>query len=252
VGDLEFVTSFAGRTLAGARVRPYGVEVADLAVDFDAPRALVTTRVLAACLHCEESAVWQLAVQTRLLLLLGISELSLADPVEAHVPCGCGEVAMIELTASELARFAAERHRDQLVARAGDAAVTLRLPTGVDQLRWAQLDPRGDIVRGVLADLVVAGDLTDELVVAADALLGEVDPLVDFELESICPHCRTPLAQPVDLERIALARLRHARRTLLEQVHAIAAAYHWTEPTIAALPPWRRAEYAALASARPR
>jgi hypothetical protein len=243
--DLAFVTSFARSAIHGARVRPFGLDVSDLDVDFDAPRAHVATRVIAACTRCDDAAALALTIQVRTLLLLGISELSLAEPVEAHLKCTCGETAVVELGMAELAAFAADRRRDELVARAGGRAVTLRLPTGRDQLRWAQLGEH-DIARSVLADLVIDGELTDELVVAADALLSEVDPLIELELESTCPACGTAVSRPVDLERIALTRLRNARRILLEQVHALASAYHWTETTIAALPAWRRAEYAAL------
>lgn len=244
---IDFLTSFARRSVGGARVRPYGLDVADLAIDFDAPRPIVATRVLAACLRCDEEAVWALAVQTRILLLLGISELSLADPIEAHLPCTCGATAIVELATDELARFADERHRDDLTV----GGITLRLPTGRDQLRWAQLAGSDDVARTVTSEL--AGErLSDALVAAVDALLSEVDPLIELELESACPSCDKPLARQIDLERIALTRLRNARRVLLQHVHAIASTYHWTETTIAELPAWRRAEYAALAEARPR
>jgi hypothetical protein len=251
---IDFLTSFARRSVAGARVRPFGLHVADLAIDFDGSRPTVATRVLAACLHSDEDAVWALAVQTRILLLLGIAEISLADPTEVHVPCGCGTPAVIELSTAELAQFADERRREDLVVDAADATVTLRLPTGRDQLRWTQLAGSDDVARSVLSELVVGGErsLSDAMVAAADGLLTQVDPLIELEVETTCPHCSTPLARQVDLERIALTRLRNARRVLLDQVHAIASTYHWTEATIAELPAWRRAEYAALAEARQR
>lgn len=244
---IDFLTSFARRSVGGARVRPYGLDVADLAIDFDAPRPIVATRVLAACLRCDEEAVWALAVQTRILLLLGISELSLADPIEAHLTCTCGATAIVELATDELARFADERRRDDLTV----GGITLRLPTGRDQLRWAQLAGSDDVARTVMSEL--AGErLSDALVAAADALLTEVDPLIELEVESACPNCTKPLTRQIDLERIALTRLRNARRVLLQHVHAIASTYHWAESTIAELPAWRRAEYAALAESRPR
>lgn len=248
--SLELLTSLASRNVSDARVRPYGIAVADLEIDFDAPRPIVVTRVLAACLHGTEDELWKLPVQTRILMLLAISELSVIAPVEVHLACACGETAVVELAAAELAEFAEARRREALVVEADDQRVRVRLPTGRDQLRWAQLAAREPSARDVLATLVVEGELTDELVVAVDRLLCEVDPLVELEVSSTCPGCHAALARPVDLERIALTRLRHARGGLLAQVHALAATYHWTEATIAALPAWRRAEYAALVEAR--
>lgn len=247
---LELLTSLASRSVAGARVRPYGIEVADLEIDFDAPRPLVVTRLLASCLNGRDDELWSLPVQTRILLLLGISELSVVAPVEVHLACGCGATAVVELSASELAEFAASRRRDALVAELGGERVRVRLPTGRDQLHWAQLATRDPSAREVLATLVVEGELTDELVVAVDRVLGDADPLVELEVSSTCPACDVPLARPVDLERIALTRLRHARAGLLAQVHTLASTYHWTEATIATLPAWRRAEYASLVEAR--
>lgn len=252
MSTVDLITSLASRSLTGAKVRPFGIDIADLEIDFDAPRPIVVTRVLAACLRGSEDELWDLAVQTRILLLLGISELSLAPPIEVHLACACGETAAIELSAAEIASFAASRRRDELVVEMDGASVRLRLPTGRDQLCWAQLAANGDVARQVLEALVVEGELSDALVIAADQLLSAADPLVEFELCSTCPACGAGLERPVDLERIALTRLRHARRGLLDQVHLLASSYHWTEATIATLPAWRRIEYAALVEARRR
>lgn len=250
--SLDFLTSFASRSVADARVRPYGIDVADLEIDFDGPRPIVVTRVLTACLRGREDELWGLTVATRLLLLLGLSELSVVTPVEAHVACTCGETAVIEFSAAELANFAASHRREPLIAEADGARVRLRLPTGRDQLRYAQLTDSTTIARDVIEALVVDGELTEALVVAADRALGDADPIVELELTTTCPACGAELSQIVDVERIALTRLRHARAALLAQVHALASAYHWTEATIAMLPAWRRAEYAAILEARPR
>jgi hypothetical protein len=252
MATLDFLTSLASRSVAGARVRPYGIDVADLDIDFEAPRPIVVTRVLAVCLHGRDEEIWDLTVQTRALLLLGLSELSLVAPVEAHLACACGNPAVIELSTSELASFAASRRREPLIAEADGARVQLRLPTGRDQLQWARLADSPTVAREVIDALVVEGELTDSLVVAADRVLGDADPIVELELSSTCPSCRTELSRVIDLERIALTRLRHARAALLAQVHALASTYHWTESTIAALPVWRRAEYAAIIEARSR
>ncbi len=247
---VEVVMALARGRIADVRPRPFGADVADLDVDFDDARVQVAARVLARCLGCDERAVQALVVQERILLLLGISEISVAEPVEAHLSCTCGHVAVVELATAELVRFASERQREELVVRDGDAAATLRLPTGDDQLRWAGHATSQDLQLAVLQDLVVDGELSDELAPLADELLSEVDPLIELQVDSTCPSCGAVVSRQVDVERIALTRLRHARRILLEQVHAIAARYHWTESTIAALPAWRRAEYAALARAR--
>lgn len=252
MSSIEFLTSVATRTVAGARLRPYGIAVGDLDVDFDAPRPIVVTRVLAACVGGSDDDLWALPVQTRILLALAISEISVDAPIEARITCTCGETAVIELATAELASFAEERRRDELVVEADGARARLRLPTGRDQLRWAQLATGTDVAGAVFSQLVIEGALTDALVSAADKLLSDADPLVEFELSSRCNACDAALSRTVDLERIALTRLRYARRGLLDQVHALASTYHWTETAIAALPAWRRVEYASVIEARRR
>jgi hypothetical protein len=65
-------------------------------------------------------------------------------------------------------------------------------------------------------------------------------------VSSTCPACGQPNDTTVDLELLALRRIAARRRALLQDVHALASAYGWTEQETLAIPPARRAEYRRL------
>jgi hypothetical protein len=225
-----------------ARVRAFGSEARDLDIHFDAPRAVVVTELLASCLGVEPAALWELPISSRVLLLVATSELT-APPIELYFDCACGEQAELELTAAELAAFSNSRARASIEV----AGLRLRLPTGRDQLRWTVLaasDEHEALARRVLVDLVVdGGELDDAALPLVDRALAEADPLVELRLDTVCPACDAPLTKEVDLEAIGLARLRHVQRMVLDDVHVLASAYHWSEQHIASMPAWRRDEY---------
>ena len=241
--SLATVASRHGISLG--RVRAFGSDARDLDINFGAPRAVVVTELIAACMGVEVGALWELPLSTRLVLLVGLSELT-APPIELYFDCSCGEQAELEATAAELSEFSASRAGVPLEA----AGLRLRLPTGRDQLRWTVLAASGEddqLARRVLTDLIVeGGELGDDNLPLVDAVLAEADPLVELRLDTVCPACDAELTREIDLEAIGLARLRHVQRSVLDDVHVLASAYHWTEQHIATMPAWRRNEYRAL------
>jgi hypothetical protein len=245
-GQDAIATVAARSGVEPAFVRTFATEARDLDIDFHAPRAVVVTEILTACLGVDAPRLWDLPISSRVLLLIAVSERN-APHIELYFDCECGEQAELELTALELAEFSASRASTSLDVP--DSGVRLRLPTGRDQLRWTVIAASGDeseLARRVLEDLVVAGELTDALVPALDRVLADADPLVELRLDTVCPACATPLSKEIDLEAIGISRLRYQQRLVLEDVHVLASAYHWTEEHIARMPAWRREEYRAL------
>lgn len=66
-------------------------------------------------------------------------------------------------------------------------------------------------------------------------------------LSGTCPNCGTEVSTHFDPRRYVLAELRARARFVAEDLHILAARYHWTERTILALPSQRRAAYAEFA-----
>lgn len=244
-----FAEVSATHAIAGLRVRRFGTSARDLEIDFDGPRPLVMTDVLTAALGPEDADVWwAVPVHARITLAVAVAELATGQAIEVTLPCACGETASLELTAAELLAFARDRAAGRTELDVG--GVRVRIPVGRDQLRWLELGRArasdADLARGVLSQLAGGVALEDADLPAIERALAEADPLVDFQIDSSCPDCGAALHAAVDLEAIALGRLRRVQRTLIEEVHALASAYHWTEEQIVALPAWRRGEYLAL------
>jgi hypothetical protein len=234
-------------SVAAPQLRRFGTAACDLDVDFEGARPVVVTELLRICLGGDAQTWWRLPVHARIVLAVALAELATGEAIEVTMTCGCGEVAAVQLTAHELATFARERSGGRL--HVDVAGLHVRLPTGEDQLRWRalghELARAPDLARRVLE--VLADDVVPpERVVEVERALADADPLIEFLLETACPACTAPLAGEIDLEALALGRLRRVQRTLLEDVHVLALAYHWNEADIAGLPAWRRAEYLAF------
>jgi hypothetical protein len=231
--------------------RPFGRAAADLEVDFAAPRPHLATALLAACAvpPLTPAECWAMAAGERVAGLLAIAAATGGDALDAIPACAaCGERLDVALpVAGLLALHASAAGGGEVTA----GAATLRRATGADQAAWWAAGWRDEdqALRGMLATLLVApaGEGTMEVDLArVDEALAEADPLVAFRVRFACPACGSAQPCPVDLQELALAVLRRAQYELIEDVHRLARAYHWTEDAVAALPPWRRARYLAL------
>ncbi len=81
---------------------------------------------------------------------------------------------------------------------------------------------------------------------ALSAAMEAADPLVAFSVRTTCPQCEQPAEIAVDLEAVALSRLRQHQRALVRTVHVLATRYGWSEAEVLAIPARRRSEYLRL------
>ena len=130
---------------------------------------------------------------------------------------------------------------------------TFEVPNGLHEEQLAR-SPGSDPVRTLLAHCGLseragsdAQDFTADDVARIEAALEEVSPEVADEVVTACPSCRAETRARIDPLAFAFPGL----TTLLREVHAIAATYHWAEDAILALPSHRRRGYARLARAAP-
>ena len=245
-----------GATLA-LRLRPFGTRPEHLAVDFADPcEPRLVTEILARCLVAPDGgapsreALWDLEVGRRIEALLRLAALDAGsgDALEVELRCAaCRSFLAFELPLSELAGAteapAPVRHEGR--------DYRLRRPTARDQLAWlrqAFADEREAAV-GMAASLLEAPEeapLDAALLASLEEELERADPLVRFSVALDCPDCGRHQERALDLSALALRRLSRAQDGLIDQVHRLAAHYHWSEAEILALPAWRRARYLAL------
>ncbi len=135
---------------------------------------------------------------------------------------------------------------------------SFRVPSGADQEILAALDDDEEAFRCLVDRCLVAfpgqvGDggthhdivsaFSPDDVVRIEAALETVSPEVAVSVQAACPACGAP--HVIDVDPYA-ALSHHSGGRLLQEIHILAATYHWGEAEILALPPERRRRYLEL------
>lgn len=85
--------------------------------------------------------------------------------------------------------------------------------------------------------------LLDDQIDAVASALAAIDPGSDFYVSLNCFECKANWDAPVDIARVLSTDIEAAADTLMDDIHDIALAYHWSEADILALPSTRRSAY---------
>lgn len=118
--------------------------------------------------------------------------------------------------------------------------LTFRIPSAGDVLDAGS----GLGARAALLAACFRGDLRAAAIRAAERALARIAPVLRTTVRGVCPECGAQADMDVDARGIALAELGFLAGSVLDEVHLVAAAYHWTEQAILDLPSGRRAAYA--------
>lgn len=250
-----------GRPGPSHRFRPFGSEKADLDLNLDPRRQPphIVTDVLATCLldppgeGPDRDALWRLPIGKRIEGLLLILELGQTGEILAEFQCAnpaCEEFIEVGLTVEELLESTPQAADDLSVEVAGKL-LKVRRPTGLDQLAWLARQPEDEAMarQAAVAALFTsseAGQPTAEAVDAVEDALDRDDRLSVVALSLSCPNCDAVLPYELDLEAVLIEGFRQAQSQLIEQIHAIAGGYGWTEAEILSIPRERRARYKSL------
>lgn len=251
-------------------LRPFGIDERDLEVDFSQPSgpALVTD-ILECCATVtngkapDRNLLWVLPVSTRIECLLRIIGLGAAFDAALPLRClneACGERVEVEITLDDL--LASQRETsDSISVDCGVQTLELRKPSGLDQRAWAaeEFESERAAIESMVQTLVVRDDnslrennilfLDDDSLSAIDRVMQDSDSLVNFSFEVVCPYCESNSEFELDLQALAIERLKQSQRSLLTTVHQLAKHYHWSEQQIFAVPHWRRIHYLKLLEA---
>ena len=232
--------------------RPFG-RTEDLELDFDTDdRPSLVTHLLSCCGELREDQYWwSQTVGTRIAALLRL--LAITDEINHLNLLGtcqesfCREKFEFELPLPFLIDFVPKTIIVQV--KLNDThVVSLRHPIGQDLRDWREqgLASREIAVAVMLKGLVVDGQVTheDESIIAE--ALSTMDPLVAFSVSCVCPTCSFSNEVSIDLEDIALTRLKRRQLALLREIHELASHYGWTEAEVLAISPKRRARYLAM------
>lgn len=172
--------------------------------------------------------------------LLELRERLFGDAFAAVTLCpSCGEELELSFTANEVRRPFAGASALRIADR------DVRLPGSVD---LAAAEECGDVDAarellfarcvGLSRDSLPPG-VADEIVEAMRA----ADPQADVALDVVCPACAGEWREPFDIAAFLWTELSTSARRVLEDVHALASAYGWSEESILAMSPARRNAY---------
>lgn len=206
-----------------------------------------TTALLARCLErlgplepVDAEAVRGLTAGDREALLLELRRLSFGERLEVVLACpepGCGEAMELELRVGDLLLAPYEEALPEYEADGS----RFRLPTG-DDLEAAAAAARDGVeagVRLVMERCVLAGDPGERV----DALMAELDPQADIELELACPACGHAFTVAFDAGDFLAREVGRDSDSLLREIHLLGLHYHWPESDLMAMTPRRRRRY---------
>lgn len=192
----------------------------------------------------------QLSVTDFELLLLAVRRELFGDLVRSDFFCpeeDCGERVEIEFSVADFAAAVAPG-RPRGVSDDPDrpgwrkvGGLAVRPPAVSDQMIAQAGGGEEALVRRCIDPPDAPARQRNRAVAALQALA----PEVSRTLEGVCPGCRRPVHAVFHVPGFVVAEVRRAVSRMTDEVDLIAAAYHWSEPEILALPRARRQAYAA-------
>jgi hypothetical protein len=201
----------------------------------------------------------KLRVGRRDAALLALREATFGARLVALASCpACGEQVELAFDADDVRVEAGADPAPALSVVAGGSELCFRLPTAGDLVAIAGADDVDEAERLLVVRCVLAGDsgrapaperLPEEAIRELADGMAEADPQADVELALRCPACGGAWRSPFDIASFLWREVAARARTLLRDVHTLAAAYGWSETDILALSPGRRQAYLDLALA---
>jgi hypothetical protein len=166
----------------------------------------------------------------------------------------CGEKIEMAFAASDLrAATKGVSDADSLSLSARGYAITFRLPNFLDLEAAAGASDAGAARRVLLGRCVLAASdaagevpaesIPDSVVRDIADAMSRADPQAATEIALSCPACSHIWNDAFDIGSFVWAEVQDWAQHVLRDVHALAAAYGWTEPEILALPAARRRAY---------
>jgi hypothetical protein len=190
-------------------------------------------------------------------LLLDLYRTAFGDRLDALSACpSCGVV--VEVVASCAGLLSGTAPEQVAPVDLDGYRVQWRPVTGADLSSIVDSDDAGDAATRLLERCVVdatgptgpvpAGELPEPVRAAVVDAMARADPYAEIAFAVCCPDCGTGWESQLDVGEFVWARVQARAHQVLHEVHTLAVAYGWTEPTVLALSEARRAAYLRLVS----
>lgn len=261
-GDGTRLTTAEVRPLDGADEEWLAAQSPELATAFVTTGLLARTVVaLGSSSPPDPEALLALAVADRDLLLLAVRRATYGDRFDVVLSCtACGEPMDVSFSADAIpVRWSpappVPLARSLPDGAGGTVEVRLRPPTGSDQEAAAAGEeaPLDVLLRRCLVAVAdgPGGDegwdaLPDAARGAFAAAVEEASAAIELALDLTCPECGVEFGADLDLARYLLGEFAVPAGSVLQDLHLLASAYHWSEPDVLRIPSPRRRALAAL------
>jgi hypothetical protein len=130
-----------------------------------------------------------------------------------------------------------------------DDTIRFRLPSVEDQLAVLG-EPQAESL--LARRCIDSKRLSARTIARVEHAMDSIAPPVSRPLAGTCPGCSEPVTVSLHVTRLVMDELQSAAAGAHEQIDAIAAAYHWAEADILAMPQRRRRAYTEMIQQRER
>ena len=204
----------------------------------------------------EELAV--LSVGSRDARLLEIYECFFGSTLDAVAECpACAEALEYSLSTRDLSSSVSKDESVSLTLETGQTSVRLRLPDSrdlravsgcADLTDATKLLTERCVVEALVGETPTPVDLLPEVVIDEIAsTLVAANPQAEMLIDLTCTACSHQWQVTFDIEPFLWSKIAAIVRHLLQQVHALASVYGWSELDILTLSPTRRQIYVEMA-----
>lgn len=190
--------------------------------------------------------------------LLTLREELFGSRLEAVAACPhCGEQLELTFSTQNIRALAPALHESLRVTASG-YEVECRLPTSADLLEMTQpaVASAHEMLLQRCVQAAQCGDtdidpatLPTEVAAAVMEEMARADPQADVRIALTCPVCRHGWSMTFDILAYLWSEIEDWARRLLQEVHALASIYGWSERDILALSARRRRLYLELMGA---
>lgn len=210
------------------------------------------------------ATLWQLPLGQRDRLLLDLREQTFGPRLRLAARCPqCREALELALHTHDLHCGPASLPTAQdaiceVDLQVAEQQIRYRLPTSADLMAVARCDDPQQALQQILKRCVQAWHveggqpvtaLSPDVIHAIAEDMAARDPQGEMLFSLRCPGCGTAWQAILDVAALLLRELQSEAERLLDEIHALAAAYGWSEPTILSLSTKKRRAYLARCGA---
>jgi hypothetical protein len=189
--------------------------------------------------------------------LFALREVAFGPQLAGLATCpNCSQRLEIAVDVCAIRALDTQKNQEVRHVAVGPYDVAFRLPNSLDLAQVARVADAGEAQRRLRAccllgarrggEEIDVGELPGNVAETVEREMQVGDPMADIQLEIECP-CGNRWAALLDVASFLWRELDALSRRVIQEVHALARAYGWSERDILAMSPWRRQAYLQVA-----